>query len=163
MDETAFWEIIERARREAGDECATMADLVVEHLVTLPPAEIHDFARVMDQLLDRAYSWELWGAAYVINGGCSDDGFEYFRCWLISKGRNTFEAAIRDPESLAKVAEADSECEDLLYAPVRAVERVTGSDELPERYAPFPEDPTGQPWNEDDLSARFPKLTAVFG
>jgi len=26
------------------------------------------------------------GAAYIINGGCSDDGFEYFRRWLVLQG-----------------------------------------------------------------------------
>jgi hypothetical protein len=28
--------------------------------------------------------------SYIIDGGCSDDGFEYFRCWLISRGKKLF-------------------------------------------------------------------------
>ena len=45
----------------------------------------------------------MWGAAYVIHGGCSDDGFEYFRRWLISRGRKAYEAALADPDSLAQL------------------------------------------------------------
>ncbi|WP_217498085.1 MULTISPECIES: DUF4240 domain-containing protein [Sphingomonas] len=35
----------------------------------------------------RSYRWDLWRAAKVAKGGVSDDGFEYFRTWLISRGR----------------------------------------------------------------------------
>ena len=44
----------------------------------LPAAEIEAFDRLLYEKIDAAYRWSLWGAAYVINGGCSDDGFEYF-------------------------------------------------------------------------------------
>ncbi len=37
----------------------------------------------------------------VVNGGCSDDGFEYFRGWLIGQGGAYFEAALKDPERAA--------------------------------------------------------------
>ena len=37
--------------------------------------------------MDDSYRWDLWGAAYLANGGCSDDGFDYFRGWLIGQGR----------------------------------------------------------------------------
>jgi hypothetical protein len=43
----------------------------------------------------------LWAAAYLINGGCSDDGFESFRCWLIVQGRTVFERSVADPDTLA--------------------------------------------------------------
>ena len=50
--------------------------------------------------MDRAYRQELWGAAYLINGGCSDDGFVYFLGWLIAQGRDVYQAALPDPDSL---------------------------------------------------------------
>ncbi|MFL6076856.1 MAG: DUF4240 domain-containing protein [Mycobacteriales bacterium] len=34
-----------------------------------------------------SYQGDLWGAAYLINGGASDDGFDYFRGWLIARTR----------------------------------------------------------------------------
>lgn len=161
MDADGFWALIDECRGKA-DECEELADLVVERLSTLPPAGVAGFTRVFDELLDRAYRWDLWGAAYIINGGCSDDGFEYFRCWLIAQGRETYERALVDPESLADVAEPEVECEDLLYAGGRAWEAVSGQSERPERYAPYPAEPAGERWTEDELDARFPRLTAAF-
>ncbi len=34
------------------------------------------------------------------DGGCFDDGFEYFRNWLISRGRRVFYAAKDNPDTL---------------------------------------------------------------
>jgi hypothetical protein len=138
-----FWLVIEAARHDSHGTCAAHTDALVKRLTRRSLEDVHSFTRVMDEQLDRAYSWDLWGAAYVINGGCSDDGFEYFRGWLLAMGRDVFEAAHANPESLAGVASADCECEEFLYAPVRAVEEMTGSDELPPRYAPFPSEPSG--------------------
>ena len=56
-----------------------------------------------------AYFWGLWGVAYLVNGGCSDDGFEYFRNWLVLQDRDVFEAAVRHPDSLADVVDPDEE------------------------------------------------------
>jgi hypothetical protein len=36
----------------------------------------------------------MWVAAYLMNGGCSDDGFDYFRGWLIAQGRTTLEQVV---------------------------------------------------------------------
>lgn len=44
---------------------------------------------------------QLWAAGYLINDGCSDDGFEYFRAWLIAQGREVFERVVADPDALA--------------------------------------------------------------
>ena len=47
-----------------------------------------------------SYWTPLWAAAYVINGGCSDDGFDYCRGWLILQGREVFEHVVADPRTL---------------------------------------------------------------
>ena len=36
--------------------------------------------------------------------GCSDDGFDYFRGWLIARGRQAFDQAVADPDALANLA-----------------------------------------------------------
>lgn len=56
----------------------------------------------------RSYRWDLWGAAYVAKGGASDDGFEYFQRWLISRGRTDFERVLADPDALADLAIPDT-------------------------------------------------------
>lgn len=65
--------------------------------------ETQSFEVAFRRYLIEAYTWDLWGAAYVVHGGCSDDGFEYFRRWLVSRGRDVYEAALADPDSLAQL------------------------------------------------------------
>ena len=40
--------------------------------------KIVEFQQVYEQLDRESYRWDLWAAAYVINGGCSDDGVARF-------------------------------------------------------------------------------------
>ena len=109
MGDAQFWKIISRARSEADDDPQAFAEGVSAQLIELPPAEIVSFDAVLWAKLWAAYDWRLWGAAYLINGGCSDDGFLYFRCWLISQGRKAYEAAVADPDALAKIADPERE------------------------------------------------------
>jgi hypothetical protein len=63
--------------------------------------EVRSFHAHFYECLDRAYTWELWAAAYIIGGGCSDDKFSDFRSTLVSMGRQIFERTLANPESLA--------------------------------------------------------------
>ena len=74
-------------------------------LEQLPAQQIADFGAIRRRLDERAYTWELWGAAYVIDDGCSDDCFRDFRAYLISLGREPYEAALKSPDSLAPVVQ----------------------------------------------------------
>ena len=74
----------------------------------------------------------------MINGGSSDDGFHYFRAWLISRGQAVYEAAVANPDSLAGLTEPerdDYEFEDLwgvaLDVSDRWVERGRDPDDPP--------------------------------
>jgi hypothetical protein len=100
MDETAFWAIFQRGH-EAG-EMGRKCDLIKTEMIALSKKDAQAFARYFEQATDRAYCWPLWGAAYVINGGCGDDTFSDFRASLISWGRVAFEKALSDPDSLAE-------------------------------------------------------------
>ena len=77
----------------------------------------------------QSYRIELWGAAYLLNGGCSDDCFEYFRGWLITQGRAVYEAVLADPDSLADVDNlTDVECEQATHMTADAYRMATGFD-----------------------------------
>ena len=109
----------------------------------------------------RSYTWELWGAAYLINGGCSDDGFDYFRAGLIALGRAAFEAGVRDADSLADYIDDELSGEEFLYIAPKAYQKVTGEEDLPREAVRFPE--LGQRWDFDDdneMERRYPKLFA---
>jgi hypothetical protein len=118
--------------------------------------------------MSQAYRWDLWGAAYIIEGGCSDDGFTDFRSWLISMGRDIYETALRDPESLVDVADADgvetTSFEEFQYVPRQVYQEKTGQ-EMPDPGVRHPQEPEGDRWSEegDDLARRLPRLWAKFG
>jgi hypothetical protein len=161
MDAATFWQLIEDSRENAGGDVDEQASELTDLLADLPPDEIVAFDRYFRELLAAAYRWDLWGAAYIINGGCSDDGFEYFRAWLIAQGERVYREALDDPESLVDRAEPDAiDAESMLYAAADAYKVETGR-ELPTPAA-GPSEPAGDRWTEDDLPARFPKLWAAF-
>src|SRR5438477_9968548 len=117
MNKDAFWALIEKGR-EAGDDCNEQAAAVMERLSQLPAPDVLDFQRHIDECRVETYRWDLWAVAYIINGGCSDDGFEYFRGWLIAQGRAYYEAALQQPEQAAERTEpgvCEYECEDILF------------------------------------------------
>jgi hypothetical protein len=163
MDAAAFWQLIEESRENAGGDLDEQAADLTDLLSELPADEIVAFDRMFRQYLNDAYRWDLWGAAYIINGGCSDDGFEYFRCWLIAEGERVYLEALADPESLVGRAEPDgqNEAESMQYAAADAYEVETGR-KLTDLHIVPPSEPAGEPWEEDDLEARFPRLWAAF-
>ncbi|MCY0919247.1 DUF4240 domain-containing protein [Streptomyces sp. H27-G5] len=99
MDKQTFWKLIETARADAGDE--GVARRASELLARYPQGRIAAAQQVVWDLLAESYRAPLWAAAYLINGGCSDDGFDHFRGWLLTQGEAAFTAALADPDSLA--------------------------------------------------------------
>jgi Protein of unknown function (DUF4240) len=158
-----FWQIIEDAKGKSGGNSEAEASLITNALIECSPSEILSFDALLDELRFRAFHWDVWAAAYIINGGCSEDCFEYFRCWLIAQGRSVFENALKDPDSLADVLagdEEDAECEDMLYVAIHAYEARSG-EEKPLSTRAYPEI-QGVPWTEDNVDTRCPRLASLF-
>ena len=167
MTEDQFWKIIDESKRndDGSHEIQAKAVQLMECLLKLDLDEIVAFNQIFIDLLRKSYTWDLWGAAYIIDGGVSDDDFEYFRRGLIAAGREKFENALRDPQSLADWIEPDeTEYEIILYAVYDAYREKSGQDEIPDIQPNYPSRPTGEEWGEDndDLKIRYPKLWAKF-
>ncbi|KPI03851.1 protein of unknown function DUF4240 [Actinobacteria bacterium OK074] len=171
MDETEFWELVDTTRERAGGDPEDHADLLVERLVRLDPDAVLDFARHFESRYNRAYRWDLWGAAWVLLDGVGDDTFDFFRCWLIGQGRDVFEGALHDPDSLADLlGEFDADLDDgdgeeLGYAADEAYEQLTGTVAPDLGLPPAPPEPEGTPLdfeNEGVLAERYPKLWERF-
>lgn len=177
MNEDQFWQIIERAKAEDDEE---QIELIQGALAKLAPEDILEFQRIFERFHRVSYRTDLWGAAYLMNGGASDDGFDYFRGWLIAQGKKVFEAALENPDSLADIvpegAEADFEfeLEDMLYIGRDPWMEKTGRgmENFHEALKPFDPLPAlGEfEWNgsdgdvDPDVAARiYPKLWARFG
>lgn len=163
MTQNEFWALI--AEAGSGTDPYDQAAAIQTALSQRSAADVLDFERHLAAALAESYTWSLWGAAYLINGGCSDDGFDDFRGWLLLQGRPVFERAIRDPDSLADLPHlsADVECEDILYVARGAYEVVSGS-EMPDVSVELPD--LGEGWDFDDeqqMRQRYPRLFERFG
>ncbi len=169
MQESEFWRLIESAKQADGQDplCERQIEILQEQLEALTPEEIIDFARIFEAFLVKAYRWDLWGAAVIINGGASDDGFEYFRRWLIGQGEAIYTRALKDPDSLADLpilAEEEAECEELPYVADEAYKIRTGKD-IDYQAAGFARtlrEPAGEKWEEEDLDTMFPRLAVKY-
>ena len=182
MDLADFWDLIERSGRQEPDP-DERAEWLVDQLVKLSPAEIVDFRKHLDALHDRADTWHMWGAAHLICGGASEDNFWFFQAWLVGLGRQSFERAVADPDTLAAVplvrelAEAEEwddedwpDWEQLEYVAEDAYEEKTGED-LDEvlaamghtyRLSPEPADREFDLDDQAEQERRYPRLSVLF-
>jgi len=109
MPPKVFWDVIEASKNPGEDE---FLQALHRQLVTLPLDEIVGFdARLRHYLgkANKANRHDLWDAA-IYHDLCyySEDSFRYFGCWLIAQGRQVYEKALADPDSLANLPPADS-------------------------------------------------------
>ena len=99
LDEDLYWSIVENSIQKTTNQEDQELFLISE-IEKLSPKEMIGFRLRTDKLLFDTYNENLWCAAYIINGGCSDGGFEYFRCWLIAKGKEAFYKVKNNPDAL---------------------------------------------------------------
>jgi Protein of unknown function (DUF4240) len=168
MDVAQFWSIVESSKKEAVGNFDSYVESLAEQLSALSPEAIVAFQGILDELRNEACSWDLWGVAYIIGGGCSDDAFADFRSWLVSMGRETYTRTLNDPESLADIVvgpdgEEDVFFEEFAYIPARVYEAKTGQP-LPYAKTAMRSDPSGEEWDDDgeDLARRFPRLSSLY-
>ena len=150
-------------RRAGGGDLTASTDAFRDELAKLDDETLVGVEAEFCRAMQRAYDYKVWGAAYVIHGGCSDDTFWDVRAGLIALGRKAFEAALRDPDTLAKLEDVENQTlfEGFQYVPGKFLEErglaSEGGGHGMDRK------PTGTSWvNDDELRTLFPKLTSRF-
>ena len=178
MTRDSFWQLIDDTRR-ASAKLTDLPEKLTHILSQHADHEIVDFERHHTDCLHRAYDAYLWLAAVVILGGCGDDTFSDFRGWLIAQGRQRFEGALVDPDSLADLESfaGDDDLPLLFYfgsvAPDAFAKRTTGDPDDCEANDRFHElcalpdyPPLKRPElidiSDEQAKAMFPKLAARF-
>jgi hypothetical protein len=165
MDEDQFWSIIQTAKDNSNGDYEQQQEELANQLRKLTPEQIILFANRFRYFRGQANTWELWGAIYIIHGGCGDDSFNDFREWVIGQGRDFYYNITKDPDSLVEF-DTDTmdhiEWEGLGYIPSTVFKEMTGQD------MPYPfkenQETTGKEWAEesDDLKNMLPRLAAKF-
>lgn len=155
MDISKFWEIIEQSKKNTNEDIYLQLDNLREALQHLNKSEIIKAQEIFLDLMDKAYKWDLWAAAYTIQGGCSDDGFIDFRAWLIGRGKEVYYAALESSDSLSQMSQEtlkDSEAgEEYNYLFAEAYEELT-DEEMPEIVRTPKTNPDGKEWDEENIN-----------
>lgn len=162
MNEDEFWSLIDESITASDGVYNKEVGALKNILLSLDAADIEKFDNTFTALLALSYNWKLWGAAYVINGGCSDDCFDYFRQYLIAHGKDKFYETLKNPESCASwiKSEDEEEWEGLQYAAAGAYKEKTGRN-IPKSYNPGVEI-TGKEFDDDNVAKQYPKLAKKF-
>jgi hypothetical protein len=177
VEEKEFWRLIEKSR--AHDE---QTEWLTDVLVQKGLEEVIEFEFLFQKLMNASYQSRLWGAAYVLMGGCSDDTFDYFRGWLIGQGEEIFNKAMQNPEILAEYIDEDNldeegypQNEEMLTVGLDAYTLIKTGDtewdeiidnellEALEKKGLQPVPDIEFDWEEDDLEDLFPILWERFG
>ena len=178
MTEDEFWDHI-RASGPGPANPYGQTDRLVARLATLPPEQCLAFHHRWIDASHRAYRRDLWDAATLINGGCSDDGFQYFRWWLILQGREVYRAALADPDTLADVTGGRDDLEAEVGPGIDAWFQATGNTRDDAGWAAYDRAlaayrataawlpatrPTlvRDPQEDEDEHVRFPRLAAMY-
>jgi hypothetical protein len=179
MNTDGFWDVIEVARSSAGENMP-FHEVLTDALTMLTEQEILDYQEMFDEAHTGLYRWDVWAAAYLIGGGCSDDSFIDFRAGLIAQGREWCQKTLESPDGLAAhpaVASPDRQpwdnplfYEQVSYAAPDAFERVSGDDHAfwnalraRARRSREPAD-MGEDFDFDDereMHRRLPRLSAL--
>lgn len=176
MTENQFWDLVDTAHKKGGD-MEEQLEWLVGKLAKKSVIDIIKFDTHFNRNYVKSYTSDLWAAAWIILGGCSDDSFDYFRAWLLFLGKGAYEEAIRNPESiipnLEKLDGDVPEFEAFLYAACEAFEEKTGQDldNYLEMYSQLSGDEQEQPdleleWDEGDekgLQKMFPRFWELYG
>jgi hypothetical protein len=162
MKEDNFWKLIDQARVVAKNDYQKQIVALKTILQKLDAYNIQKFDNTFTSLLAISYDWKLWGASFVINGGCSDDCFDYFRQYLIGHGKDKFYQTLKDPESCVSWMKSEEEdnWEGLQYSAMDAYKQKTGK-EIPKTYS-VKFELKGVPFDEEKVFKQYPRLAKKF-
>lgn len=164
----SFWATIDEARSRTQRPAASADTSALRTVLEAQPTEdVVRFVQSFDGGLAALNSWEVWGAGHTACHGMSDDGFAYFRCWILGLGERAFETARTNPDDLGPFFGPNEfpENELLWYVGSQVLEqRGIDFDGIPREEGVVPEgEPKGRDWDPDDLPERYPRLSAQFG
>lgn len=176
MNEGEFWKIINYASEVAGEDQEKEQQLIIQKLSEYPAEQIVDFELIFTKKLIAINDFEILAAATIIEGSITDDGWLYFKCWLVSRGETIYNETIKNPEYLASVTQMGvvADFESMLYVSTEAYKKSTGKTEVDES---FPREiafkkglnyesdgarMVGKDWKPEDLPKLYPKLWNKF-
>ena len=159
-----FWSLIQKIRDQSLGDMELREDLLRKELLALSVENVWSVGTHFQDQLNRAYSWDLSGAMCVLLDALGgDDGFWDFRGALISQGKDVFERAVDDPDTLADLPE--EEIESMYWEGFQQAWGRVYEDEMEGGWhdLEWAEELTGEEFDfndEDELRRRYPRTFA---
>jgi hypothetical protein len=161
IDEKLFWEIISDNRIKSENQSEFIENLK-STLESFQPKEMRSFDKILLTKISELNTWEMWALVYIVRKGCGDDGFDYFKAWAVSTGKENFEAIKNlDEGRLLDLFDEDPQLEEMYYVAQEVYEDKTSDLMKPVRIKASKI--TGKKWEEDNLPETYPTLCKLFG
>lgn len=174
MNEQIFWDIIANSRQvmhtNFESQCAHISTL----LLAYKEEEIIGFEQILCEQLEKANTWPMMAASFVVCSFISEETYEDFRAWTIGQGKDNFEKIVRDPNEICKLISPkqvkEMGGEHLLFAALNAYMEKINAEEEEDEIAFFEkinkpdEKEIEQAWPESKNAYRklFPQLFDTF-
>lgn len=102
VKESKFWKLIDLGVKKGKNDERLVSEEVYKVLRFYSPKEIIGYAKRLFLLKNEAHISNFWAAAYLLQGGCTDDDFIDFKDWVVSLGKTAFDKSLKDPDFLLK-------------------------------------------------------------
>ena len=103
MKKEQFWVMIESVDQMGLLDQDAICNQMETDLSRCSLEDILDWHSILNLYWDAADRDDLWRMSEILGAHSTDDGFSDFRSWLISRGREVYRNALRDPKTLATV------------------------------------------------------------
>ena len=160
IDESLFWQLIEESRNQAQDKFEFLY-ILGSKLEQFKVSEIRSFERTFSAKFEQLNHWDQWALAYLARKGCGDDGFDYYKAWVISKGQEAYnDIQNLKLDSIGTHFDEDPQLEEFLYLSEKVYERKTGGLMPPVRIKK--QRMQGIQWQEDRLAEDYAEMVDLF-
>ena len=131
MTEAIFWSLIEQSRAESKTRPKQIFQILQEKLASFSGDEILRFDHILHEILRFGYRSNMLAAATIINVSSELDELNEFEAFIIMQGKEVWDQALKNPDSLADLEiEDEAKCPELLEIPEKAYEQATGEEDF---------------------------------
>lgn len=112
IDSGKFWQTIEKAKTQSSGNLDMFTNVVREELSNWTYSELYHFQIIYEKYELATVQFPnnlIWSALMLINKGYCTDTYG-FAGWLIAQGKDTFLAALKNPDSLAATDAKKDKC-----------------------------------------------------
>ncbi len=167
MTEVEFWELVTRS--EATQSQESLVEELKLKLSALDEQQLMAFDKFYGQQMRRSYTWNVWGAAYIVAGCDSEYAFAEFRNFLLSLGADWYNKVVEAPDNLGDL-DCWPEKDGYAYPFVDDYDLIAGQifEDRTGKELPFvpsgKSTPVGKKFNQKPkmLKKTYPKLSARF-